>query len=140
MPFIKWQVTLDEAANSVVDGGGDNGIDAVHHAAATNTLWIVQSKYFTDGRGEPDLGGMAKFKLGLEILLQGEFNAFDANPALKSLVPRLKIIFNGGGLQVRAVVVYSGIHSMSEDRLRLIEDLERRSPPTPITCEFRSVT
>lgn len=37
--------TLDEAAASVVDGGGDFGLDAIHFSATTATLWIVQTKF-----------------------------------------------------------------------------------------------
>src|SRR5690348_7193818 len=43
-----------EAAASLVDGGGDGGIDAVHYSPTSNTLWVVQSKFIESGRGEPD--------------------------------------------------------------------------------------
>jgi len=56
---------LDDAVGSVVDGGSDGGIDAIYHAEATNILWVVQSKYHRNGRGEPDLGGVIKFKTGV---------------------------------------------------------------------------
>jgi len=48
--------TPDEAAASLVDGGGDGGIDAVHYSPTSNTLWLVQSKFIENGRGEPELG------------------------------------------------------------------------------------
>ena len=43
--------SLQEAADSLVDGGNDGGIDAVYHSANSNTLWCIQSK-FTDRRDE----------------------------------------------------------------------------------------
>jgi hypothetical protein len=67
--------SLDDAAASVVDGEGDGGVDAIYYAASTSLLWVVQSKFFSDGRGEPDLGSVTKFKTGLENLLQGKFEA-----------------------------------------------------------------
>lgn len=118
--------TLDEAAASVVDGGGDGGIDAVFHAAATHTLWVAQSKFIKTGRGEPDLGDVTKFKTGLEHLLQGNFGSFCLNPAWHKLIPKLETIFRDGSLQVRAILVYSGINLVSDDRRRLFEDLKRR--------------
>ena len=121
--------TLDEAAASVVDGGGDGGIDAVFHAAATNTLWVAQSKFIAIGRGEPDLGDVTKFKTGLENLLQGNFDAFRTNAAWNNLIPKLEAVFGGGGLQVRALLVYSGISLVSDDRRRLFEDLKHRFSP-----------
>jgi hypothetical protein len=121
--------SLDDAAGSVVDGGGDGGIDAICYAPNVSTLWIVQSKFISNGRGEPDLGAVTKFKAGIENLLQGNFDAFDQNQAWKAIIPQLKIIFGNSSLQIRAVVVYSGINLVSEDRRHLFEDLKRRFSP-----------
>jgi AIPR protein len=119
--------TLDEAAAAVVDGGGDGGIDAVYYSTETSILWVIQSKYISDGRGEPSLGDATKFKAGLENLLQGNFEAFRANAALTAMIPQLEGIFRDTALlQVRVILVYSGIDLVSEDRRRLFEDLKRR--------------
>jgi len=121
--------SLNEAVASIVDGGGDGGIDAVFHAANTHTLWVVQSKFIGTGRGEPDLGDVTKFKTGLENLLQGNFGAFHANAAWNNLIPQLIAVFGDGALQVRAILVYSGINLISEDRRQLFEDLKHRFSP-----------
>lgn len=117
---------IDDAAKSVVDGGGDGGIDAIYYASGTSILWVVQSKFHRNGRGEPDLGGVTKFKVGLESLLQGRFDVFEGNAAWKAVIPSLHAIFNNGALQVRAVLVYSGINLLSEDRRHIFEDLRAR--------------
>src|SRR4051812_24968790 len=111
--------TLEEAAAAVVDGGGDGGIDAVYHSAATSILWVVQSKYITSGRGEPGLGDVTKFKAGLENLLQGNFDAFRNNGAWTAMLPRIEAAFANAALEVRAILVYSGIELVSEERRRL---------------------
>ncbi len=121
--------TLDEAARSVVDGGGDGGIDAVWHSPTSHKLWLAQSKFIRDGRGEPALGDVAKFKTGLENLLQGNFAAFETNAAWKALIPKLQATFSDGALEVRAVLVYSGTATVSEDRRRMFEDLRVRFAP-----------
>lgn len=118
--------TIDEAAASIVDGGGDGGIDAIFHAAATNILWVCQSKFISTGRGEPELGDVTKFKTGIENLLQGEFDAFRTNAAWNRLIPQIEAIFGRGGLQVKVLLVYSGVNIVSEDRRRLFEDLKNR--------------
>lgn len=120
---------VNEAVASIVDGGGDGGIDAVFHAANTHTLWVVQSKFIGTGRGEPSLADVTKFKAGLENLLQGNFGAFHANAAWNNLIPQLIAVFGDGALQVRAILVYSGINLISEDRRRLFEDLKYRFSP-----------
>ena len=117
--------SVDEAAESVVDGGGDGGIDAVFYASTNATLYVVQSKFIANGRGEPDLGDVTKFKTGLENLLQGKFEAFYQNAAWKKRLPQLEAQLRGMS-QVRPVLVYSGINTVSEDRLRLFEDLKQR--------------
>ncbi|MBZ0071945.1 MAG: AIPR family protein [Gammaproteobacteria bacterium] len=121
--------SIDEAVGSIVDGGGDGGIDAIFHAANTHILWVVQSKFMANGRGEPDLGDVTKFKTGIENLLQGNFGAFRENAAWRELIPQLESVFGDGALQVRAVLVYSGINLVSEDRRRLFEDLKLRFSP-----------
>ena len=117
---------LDQAAAAVVDGGGDGGIDAIFHSTATNTLWVAQSKFIASGRGEPDLGDVTKFKTGVENLLQGNFEAFRSNESWNRILPTIELVFERGGLQVRAILVYSGINLVSEDRKHLFEDLKRR--------------
>ena len=116
---------LDDAAGSVVDGGGDGGIDAIFYAAADATFFVVQSKYIAKGCGEPDLGEVTKFKTGLENLLQGKFEAFSKNEAWNKRLPQITTQLSTA-VQVRVVLVYSGIHSVSEERLRLFEDLKQR--------------
>ena len=107
----------------MVDGSGDSGIDAIHYAPASHRLWIVQSKFFADGQGEPALGDVSKFRNGLEALLHGQFDVFRSNIALERKIPQLQVHFDDRSLEVRAVLVYSGIHLVSEDRIRLFEAL-----------------
>jgi hypothetical protein len=121
--------TLDEAVAAVVDGGGDSGIDALHYSPTAHRLWIVQSKFFAGGQGEPSLGDVSKFKNGLEALLQGQFDTFHSNTALTQKIPQLRHHFDDTSLQVRAVLAYSGVHLVSEDRIRLFEDLRHRFAP-----------
>jgi len=119
--------TLDEAAASLVDGGGDGGVDAVHFSPTSNTLWLIQSKFIENGRGEPDLGDASKFKDGIDNLLCGKWDAFSKNEAwVKRLPPIQKLFDEHSVLHVESVLVYSGINAVSEDRLRLFETLESR--------------
>jgi hypothetical protein len=118
--------SLEEAAESLVDGGGDGGIDAIFYASANQTLWVTQSKFISTGRGEPDLGDVTKFKIGLENLLRGNFEVFRQNAAWRKLIPNLEVFFKNGSIQVRSILVYSGINVVSQDRLWLFEDLKRR--------------
>lgn len=119
--------TLDEAAASLVDGGGDGGIDAVYFSPTSNTVWLAQSKFIENGRGEPELGEASKFKDGIDNLLSGKWDAFLKNAGWVKRLPPIKKLFEGHSvLHVESVLVYSGINAVSEDRLRLFETLESR--------------
>jgi hypothetical protein len=133
--------SLEEAAASVVDAGGDGGIDAIFYAATNATFFVVQSKYITDGHGEPDLGEVTKFKTGLENLLQGKFEAFSQNEAWNKRLPEIERQFDNR-VQVRVILIYSGIHTVSDDRVRLFEDLKQRFSPDDdyIEVQFCNLT
>jgi hypothetical protein len=118
--------TIDEAAASVVDGGGDGGVDAIYYAKeTTDTLWIVQSKFVAKGTGEPD--GLEKFRNGVEAILEGKLDYFQKNQAWVRWIPVLDTIFHSGKpLQVRAVLVYSSINTINPDRLTQFDRLKER--------------
>lgn len=118
--------TPSVAASSIVDGGGDGGIDAVYFSQGASTLWIVQSKFISDGDGQPDLSGVSKFKNGIEYLLKGDFVSFQGNAAWRKRIPEVERYLANKGLQVRAVLVYSGIRLISEDKTRLLDEIGRR--------------
>lgn len=118
--------SADEAAASLVDGGGDGGIDSVHHTPTSNTLWLVQSKYIESGRGEPELGDVSKFRDGVDNLLRGNWAAFETNAAWVERLPAIKKLFEDPSLRVRAVLVYSGINPVSDGRKELFEALASR--------------
>jgi len=128
--------SLGEAAESVVDGGGDGGIDAVFYAEATKILWLVQSKFIKTGRGEPDKGEVGKFTEGLTNLLKANFDPFRNNQAWRERIPQLETLMNDTSIQVRAALVYSGINLVSEDRRYQIEDLTQRFSDEPDYFKF----
>lgn len=130
--------TVEEAAQAIVDGGGDGGIDAIRYSPLSNTLWIVQSKYMDRGVGEPALGDVGKFKNGIEDLLQGRFDSFRNNSRWGLLLPQVESWLRTSTLRVRAILVYSGINLVSEDRLRMFEDVKHRFSPNDDYFAFTS--
>lgn len=71
------ECTIKDAALSVVDGGDDNGIDAIYYSQSNSQMLIVQSKYNKTGTGEPDSGSIAKFCKGVKDLFNLEFERFN---------------------------------------------------------------
>ena len=121
--------SLQDAADSLVDGGNDGGIDAVYFSANSNTLWCVQSKFTADGTSEPGLREVTRFSTGLDALLRGDFQELRANPTWVAKLPYIEHLLNGTTLSVCAALVYSGINLVSDDRRRLFESLKTRYSP-----------
>jgi hypothetical protein len=64
------------AASAVVDGTGDNGIDAIYIDDSTNRVILVQSKWDGSGDGTLGLGDARNFIAGLKDLTDEKFERF----------------------------------------------------------------
>jgi hypothetical protein len=64
-----------QAANAVVDGGNDNGIDSLYFDRIDNILWVVQAK----AGDAPDMGENKKLCDGVRDLINGRFQKFNAS-------------------------------------------------------------
>lgn len=63
------------AANAVVDGGNDNGLDSIHFDRQKNILWVIQSKVGS----APDMAENKKFCDGIRDLISGRFHKFQTS-------------------------------------------------------------
>lgn len=78
--------SLEEAGKSVVDGGDDNGIDAIFYSSINKKMIIVQSKWSNKGNGEPDSAGVSKFCVGIKDLFNTEFDRFNSKIQSKRIL------------------------------------------------------
>lgn len=69
--------SIEAAAESVVDGGDDHGIDAIYYSPQNKRMIITQSKWIKDGKGEPDSAVIAKFCNGVKDLFEMNFDRFN---------------------------------------------------------------
>lgn len=130
--------SLPDAADALVDGGNDGGIDAVFYSANSNTLWCVQSKYTTDGTSEPGLQEVTRFSTGMDALLRADFTELRSNPAWQAKLPQIAHLLDSGGVSIRAALVYSGIRLLSDDRRRLFEAIRSRVSPDDDYFQFHT--
>ena len=106
-----------KAAESLVDGGDDNGIDAIYFDEQESKLYLVQSKWIHDGKGEPDNASVKKFKAGIGDLLSLNLDRF--NPKVISRQDEIGGLLGNPGIQIHAILVHCGnapelsIHSRS---------------------------
>lgn len=110
-----------DAAKSIVDGGDDNGIDAVYYDDSEAKLYLVQSKWIHSGIGEPDNGSVKKFIAGIHDLLSLNLDRFN-----KKIIKRQEEIssfMSNPNLQIIAVLAFTGNSELSELSTRDFDDL-----------------
>lgn len=69
---------IDNASKAVVDGGNDNGIDAIYYDPATATLILVQSKWNNSHGGSIDSAAVLKFVQGARDLVSQKKDRFNS--------------------------------------------------------------
>lgn len=120
--YLKTGCSVSDAAKSVVDGGDDNGIDAIYHSVNDKALVIVQSKWRKSGKGEPSSSDVQKFCTGINDLLAGNYTRF--NSKIQTLESKLtKAIAEYNTKYYLIVIDTCQASSLSEHALRHVEDL-----------------
>lgn len=135
--MVEAGATREAAVDASVDGNNDHGIDSVF-VDATDTIWLVQSKYINNGSGEPALGDVSKFKDGVCDLLRGRFERFNTNLSSKRQV--IDRVIASGEAKCKAILLSTG-SSFSDDRRALMHDLENtlNEPANPSLIRFSNV-
>lgn len=105
------EATEQEASESVVDGFGDNGIDAVFIDRSSTTLHILQAKWQDQGKGTIDRGSIQKFLKGVKDLLQCRYDRFNNKVSARS--EGIDQLLNTVGCRVVLSVVHCGAQEMA---------------------------
>jgi len=116
------------AAQAIVDGYKDNGIDAIHYDGNEKIFWIVQSKWIASGNGEPESGDVLKFTKGIKDLIEFKFENF--NDKLKNKQNIIERALGDYNVKVKVVLAYSGSKLGEQNReiiARLIEEQNEAS-------------
>jgi len=109
------------AAESVIDGYGDNGIDAIYFDKDELSVYVVQSKWKSSGRGTPELGDVRNFIAGFKDLINGEFGRFNSKVA--KMKDRISEALDNVQVKFILVMAYTGRDPLSEDANRAIQDI-----------------
>ena len=112
------------AAATVVDDFHDNGIDAIHYVAKTETLYLVQAKLKAAENFQQEEA--QAFCAGIRLLLKQEFTAFNANVQTRQaeIEHALDVCSH-----IQLVVAYTGaaVSKMAADAMQALlndEDLD----------------
>lgn len=97
-----------EAAESIIDGPGDNGIDALGVGTIDGVpeLWLVQSKWSARGTARVNTNELLMLKRGLELLQWREYSSF--NEKFSQLRPRVEAAVEHSRAKIHLVLAYMG--------------------------------
>lgn len=97
---------IQDACDSVTDGYGDNGLDAIYYDEEAGNLWIVQSKYIIDGNGGVDNGDIEKYCKGVKRLINSEFDKF--NDKIKNRQDEISEALENPNVKIQLLMAYTG--------------------------------
>ncbi len=133
------ECTEIDAANSVIDGGDDNGIDAVYYSSQNRELLVVQSKWSQKGEGEPDSAEVGKFCKGVKDLFNSDFDRF--NVKLQKKVPEIMKALTDFDVRYKlALIDTCEKPSLAEHAKRGIDDLLDEMNSTGLPDAEKTVT
>jgi hypothetical protein len=100
------------AANAIVDGEKDNGLDAIYYDPQNKTLFLVQSKWSNTHTSAVESGDILKFPQGVQDLISLKKNRFN-----EKVQKRWNLIEDALTklASARLVVAYSGSGKLSSD-------------------------
>lgn len=111
----------EDAAKSIVDGGEDNGLDAVYYSSTLKELVLVQSKFIRDGSGEPASAEVAKFCNGIEALINMQFDRF--NKRVHDRQAEIQTAISAFDTKYVLILIYTGDKGLAIHSQRLVDDL-----------------
>ena len=117
-------ISSEEAAQSIVDGFEDNGIDAVFFQRKQNTLWLVQAKWRKDGQKPPEAKELRSFKDGVfDLLDYGSPKIQDRfNYKFEYKEEEIQEALNSPGLTIKIVIAYTA-SKLTKNGRGVLEDL-----------------
>lgn len=120
------------AAQAVVDGFDDGGIDALHFDAPTDTLYVVQSKWSGSGDSSFDEGVASKFVNGVKRLLNEDFSNFNAKVQAKE--PEIReVLYSDRDVQIRLVTIHTSKQPIAPHVRRILDQfITELNDPVPI--------
>jgi hypothetical protein len=122
----------ETAGKAVVDGFDDGGLDALYFDAATDSLFIVQSKWSGSGDASFDEAAASKFVNGVKRLLNDDFSAF--NSKVRAKEPEIReVLYSDRDVRIRIVTVHTSKQQMAPHVKRILDQLvSELNDPVPI--------
>jgi hypothetical protein len=102
-----------EAAMMVIDGGADQGIDAIAIVEEPAHVYLVQAKWSSKGTATAKTDAVHKLLAGLRLIDSEEFSQF--NPKGRELAEQAKALMGTGAVPVTQVIALMGTDRVSDE-------------------------
>lgn len=109
----------ESAADAVVDGYHDMGIDLIYFDENTQKLIITQSKWINDAKGTPDTGSIHKIVDGANRIINLQFDG--ANEKIRNKVIQIEDAVKRIGVQIEVIIIYAGNQNISSDAKDILD-------------------
>lgn len=113
------------AAQGIVDGSKDNGIDAIYYDENEKILWLVQSKWIESGNGEPETGDVHKLLKGVQDIVEFKFESF--NKKVKDKQDLIQRALGDYNVKVKVVLAYTGSKLGENNRCLISSFIEEQN-------------
>jgi len=108
-------ISSEEAAKAVVDGGQDNGIDAVYFDKKEKILYAIQSKWKSNSKGTPKRGDIQKFIKGFNDLVNARYERF--NHKFNNKMNEIDAAINDASTKLELILIYSSRDTLAVEIL-----------------------
>lgn len=112
--------TAEEAAESVWDGGEDNGIDAAYFDASDKRVIFAQSKWINKGAGAPGAKDLLAFVKGVRDSIEQDSTGFHSR--LQGKFSDIALRLATPGTSVELIVVSTGASSLPRHGVKVLDD------------------
>ncbi|MGC4878559.1 AIPR family protein [Micromonospora sp. DT43] len=110
------------AAEAVIDGRDDIGIDAVATDESASHLWLVQSKWSDKGRARFELADALKFIEGLRYVDARRFDRF--NIRFQNLADQVAAVLSNPGSKITLVTAVMRTDPLARDVAQRLSDAQ----------------
>lgn len=118
--FLIGSENIEDAASSVTDGFGDNGIDAIFNDKNKKILYFVQTKFSNEASGSISEGDTLKFIKGVKRILNLDFSNF--NDLIDAKATEIEEALSDFDYRLEIVVSISSNQKISSNSQEVIDD------------------
>ena len=111
--LMKTESSLEDITDSITDGFHDYGIDAVYCDDDQKVMYLVQSKWSSEGKHSISQGDTSSFIQGIGKILSNDFEGF--NDKFNHLKTSIENAISSTDYRIKAIIIYTSNQAFSNE-------------------------